>query len=140
MMEKRILALDVGDRRIGMAMSDLLGWTAQPLYTIHRTKDEEDLGKIVEVIKQYDIGTIVCGLPKNMDSTVGFQGEKTMQFVEQLQQLIPPEIKVVFQDERLSTKSAKQVMHTSGVKKKNKKNMIDTIAAVFILEKYLMKK
>lgn len=117
MMEKRILALDVGDRRIGMAMSDLLGWTAQPLYTIHRTKDEEDLGKIVEVIKQYDIGTIVCGLPKNMDSTVGFQGEKTMQFVEQLQQLIPPEIKVVFQDERLSTKSAKQVMHTSGVKK-----------------------
>ena len=140
MMEKRILALDVGDRRIGMAMSDLLGWTAQPLYTIHRTKDEEDLGKIVEVIKQYDIGTIVCGLPKNMDSTVGFQGEKTMQFVEQLQQLIPPEIKVVFQDERLSTKLAKQVMHTSGVKKKNKKNMIDTIAAVFILETYLMKK
>ena len=63
-----------------------------------------------------------------------------MQFVEQLQQLIPPEIKVVFQDERLSTKSAKQVMHTSGVKKKNKKNMIDTIAAVFILETYLMKK
>ena len=56
-----------------------------------------------------------------------------MQFVEQLQQLIPPEIKVVFQDERLSTKSAKRVMHTSGVKKKNKKNMIDTIAAVFIL-------
>ena len=139
-MEKRILALDVGDRRIGMAMSDLLGWTAQPLYTIHRTKDEEDLGKIAEVIKQYDIGTIVCGLPKNMDGTVGFQGEKTMQFVEQLQQLIPPEIKVVFQDERLSTKLAKQVMHTSGVKKKNKKNMIDTIAAVFILETYLMKK
>ena len=139
-MEKRILALDVGDRRIGMAMSDLLGWTPQPLYTIHRTKDEEDLGKIVEVIKQYDIGTIVCGLPKNMDGTVGFQGEKTMQFVEQLQQLIPPEIKVVFQDERLSTKSATQVMHTSGVKKKNKKNMIDTIAAVFILETYLMKK
>ena len=139
-MEKRILALDVGDRRIGMAMSDLLGWTAQPLYTIHRTKDEEDLGKIVEVIKQYDIGTIVCGLPKNMDSTVGFQGEKTMQFVEQLQQMIPPEIKVVFQDERLSTKEAKQVTHTSGVKKKKKKNMIDTIAAVFILETYLMKK
>ena len=139
-MEKRILALDVGDRRIGMAMSDLLGWTPQPLYTIHRTKGEEDLGKIVEVIKQYDIGTIVCGLPKNMDGTVGFQGEKTMQFVEQLQQLIPPEIKVVFQDERLSTKSAKQVMRTSGVKKKNKKNMIDTIAAVFILETYLMKK
>ena len=139
-MEKRILALDVGDRRIGMAMSDLLGWTAQPLYTIHRTNDEEDLGKIVEVIKQYDIGTIVCGLPKNMDGTVGFQGEKTMQFVEQLQQLIPPEIKVVFQDERLSTKSAKQVMHTSSVKKKNKKNMIDMIAAVFILETYLMKK
>lgn len=139
-MEKRILALDVGDRRIGIAMSDLLGWTPQPLYTIHRTKDEEDLGKIVEVIKQYEIGTIVCGLPKNMDGTVGFQGEKTMQFVEQLQQLIPPEIKVVFQDERLSTKSAKQVMYTSGVKKKNKKNMIDTIAAVFILETYLMKK
>lgn len=140
MMEKRTLALDVGDRRIGMAISDLMGWTAQPLYTIHRTQEEEDLQNIVEVIKQHDVGTIVCGLPKNMDGTIGFQGEKTAQFMQELQKLISPEIKVVFQDERLSSKSAKQVMHASGTKKKNKKNVIDTIAAVFILETYLMRK
>ncbi|MDO4793692.1 MAG: Holliday junction resolvase RuvX [Filifactor alocis] len=136
----RIMALDIGDKRIGMAISDLMGWTAQPLYTIHRKNLEKDMEEIVENVTEYLPATLVVGLPKNMDGSSGFQADKTIEFVERLKEKLPDNIEVVYQDERLSTKSASQVMAQTGIKKKNKKNLVDTIAAVFILETYLMKK
>ncbi|MFC4804467.1 Holliday junction resolvase RuvX [Filifactor villosus] len=136
----RTMALDIGDKRIGMAISDLMGWTAQPLYTIHRKNLEKDMEEIVENIDKYLPTTLVVGLPKNMDGSSGFQADKTIEFVERLKEKLPDNIEVVYQDERLSTKSASQVMTQNRVKKKDKKGLVDTIAAVFILETYLMKK
>ncbi len=133
------MALDVGDKRIGLAISDLMGWTAQPLYTLHRTCEQEDLQKIKKTVLEYKPKVIVIGLPKNMDGSIGFQGDKTMEFAEKLKNILSEDIPIVFQDERLTTKSARNVMNMAGTKKKNKKNMVDTIAAVFILETYLMK-
>ncbi len=138
-MDNRIMALDVGDKRIGLAISDLMGWTAQPLYTLHRTCEQEDLQKIKKTVLEYKPKVIVIGLPKNMDGSIGFQGDKTMEFAEKLKNILSEDIPIVFQDERLTTKSARNVMNMAGTKKKNKKNMVDTIAAVFILETYLMK-
>lgn len=136
----RTMALDIGDKRIGMAISDLMGWTAQPLYTIDRKNLEKDMEEIVENIDKYLPTTLVVGLPKNMDGSSGFQADKTIEFVERLKEKLPDNIEVVYQDERLSTKSASQVMTQNRVKKKDKKGLVDTIAAVFILETYLMKK
>lgn len=135
----RIMALDIGEKRIGMAISDLMGWTAQPLHTLHRKALEEDIEEILKVVKEYSPVVIVAGLPKNMDGTEGFQSEKTIRFMESLQQKLPEGIMIDYQDERLSTKSAKQAMLRAGTKKKQKKGMVDTIAAVFILETYLMR-
>lgn len=135
----RIMALDIGDKRIGMAISDLMGWTAQPLYTVHRRGVEQDIEEILKNVREYSPSTIVAGLPKNMDGSEGFQSEKTLTFMNLLKEKLSPEIRIEYQDERLSTKSARQVMLQAGTKRKDKKNMVDTIAAVFILETYLMK-
>lgn len=135
----RIMALDIGDKRIGMAISDLMGWTAQPLYTVHRRGVEQDIEEILKNVREYSPSTIVAGLPKNMDGSEGFQSEKTLTFMNLLKEKLSPEIRIEYQDERLSTKSARQAMLQAGTKRKDKKNMVDTIAAVFILETYLMK-
>lgn len=135
----RIMALDIGDKRIGMAISDLMGWTAQPLYTVHRRGVEQDIEEILKNVREYSPSTIVAGLPKNMDGSEGFQSEKTIEFMNLLKEKLSPEIRIEYQDERLSTKSARQAMLQAGTKRKDKKNMVDTIAAVFILETYLMK-
>lgn len=134
-MNKKILALDVGSKRIGVAISDELGLFAHPLYTIHRKGIQRDISEIKSVISQNQIGDIVIGLPKNMDGTVGFQGEKTYAFAEILNQHIDNNI--IFWDERLSTKSAKDIMLQLNIKQEDKKNIIDTIAAVVILDNYL---
>lgn len=131
----RILALDVGNKRIGVALSDELNILAQPLYTIHRKGLERDIQEIVNIIKEKNVGTVIVGLPKNMDGTVGFQGEKTQKFAEILTQNI--EIPLIMWDERLTTVSARRIMIENDVKQKDKKNLVDTVAAVVILENYL---
>ncbi len=131
----RILALDVGNKRIGVALSDELNILAQPLYTIHRKGLERDIQEIVNIIKEKNVGTVIVGLPKNMDGTVGFQGEKTQKFAEILMQNI--EIPLIMWDERLTTISARRIMIENDVKQKDKKNLVDTVAAVVILENYL---
>lgn len=131
----RILALDVGNKRIGVALSDELNILAQPLYTIHRKGLERDIQEIVNIIKEKNVGTVIVGLPKNMDGTVGFQGEKTQKFAEILTQNI--EIPLIMWDERLTTISARRIMIENDVKQKDKKNLVDTVAAVVILENYL---
>ncbi len=134
----RILALDVGNKRIGTALSDELNILAQPLYTIHRKGLERDIQEIVNIIKEKNVGTVVVGLPKNMDGTVGFQGEKTQKFAEILMQNI--EVPLIMWDERLTTVSARRIMLENDVKQKDKKNLVDTVAAVVILENYLNSK
>lgn len=134
----RILALDVGNKRIGTALSDELNILAQPLYTIHRKGLERDIQEIVNIIKEKNVGTVVVGLPKNMDGTVGFQGEKTQKFAEILMQNI--EVPLIMWDERLTTVSARRIMIENDVKQKDKKNLVDTVAAVVILENYLNSK
>ncbi|MGL5257308.1 MAG: Holliday junction resolvase RuvX [Proteocatella sp.] len=134
----RILALDVGNKRIGTALSDELNILAQPLYTIHRKGLDRDIEEILKIVTEKNVGTIVVGLPKNMDGTVGFQGEKTQKFAEVLKQRI--ETPIIMWDERLTTVSARRIMIENDVKQKDKKNLVDTVAAVVILENYLNSK
>ena len=101
----RILALDVGDKTIGVAVSDLLLFTAQGLEVIRRTSLERDLIRLNEIITQYEVETIIVGLPKNMNGTIGPRGELMQQFAANLQEVFP-QTKVRLWDERLSTVAA----------------------------------
>lgn len=134
----RILGLDFGSRTVGVAVSDGLLLTAQGVETIER-KDENKLRKtaarIEELVKEYEITTIVMGLPKNMNNTEGERVEKTKAFGEMLERRTG--LPVVYWDERLTTVAAEQILMESGVRRENRKAVIDKIAACFILQGYL---
>ena len=134
----RILGLDFGSRTVGVAVSDGLLLTAQGVETIER-KDENKLRKtcarIEELAAQYEITTIVLGLPKNMNNTEGDRVEKTKEFKEMLERRTG--LPVVLWDERLTTVAAEQVLMESGVRRENRKAVIDKVAACFILQGYL---
>jgi putative Holliday junction resolvase len=138
MRQMRILGLDFGSRTVGVAVSDGLLLTAQGVETIER-KDENKLRKtaarIEELVKEYEITTIVMGLPKNMNNTEGERVEKTKAFGEMLERRTG--LPVVYWDERLTTVAAEQVLMESGVRRENRKAVIDKIAACFILQGYL---
>ena len=134
----KIMALDVGNKRIGVALSDELQILAQPLYTIHRKGIERDIEEIVKIINDNNVEEVIVGLPKNMDGTTGFQGEKTIKFAEVLGQSTNRPL--IMWDERMTTISARRIMIENDVKQKDKKNLVDTIAAVVILETYLSRK
>lgn len=133
----RILAMDVGDKRIGMAVSDEMGWIAQGIETLERKNEFEDLEKIQNIIKYYSPEKIVIGLPKNMNGTLGFQSEKVKEFGELLlkSQIFSGEI--VYWDERLTTVYAHRIMIDGDMSRKKRKKKVDKIAAVFILQSYL---
>lgn len=131
----RILGLDVGDRTIGVAISDPLGLTAQGITTIKRIKLEYDLGAIKEYCKTYGVDTIVVGLPKNMNGTIGTQGERVLEFSEILKQEL--NVKIVHWDERLTTVAAHNAMLEANFSRKKRKELVDKIAAVYILQGYL---
>ncbi len=134
----RILGLDYGTRTVGVAVSDELGITAQPLETITR-KDANKLRKtyarIEEIIREYGIETIVLGFPKNMNNTIGERGNETMDFRDALVRRTKAE--VILWDERLTTVASEKVLMESGVRRENRKKVIDQIAASFILQGYL---
>lgn len=134
----RVLGLDFGSRTVGVAVSDALLLTAQGVETIER-KDENKLTKtcarIEELVKQYEVTTIVLGLPKNMNNTEGDRVEKTKEFKEMLERRTG--LSVVLWDERLTTVAAEQVLMESGVRRENRKAVIDKVAACFILQGYL---
>ncbi len=131
----RILSMDVGDRRIGLAVSDPLGWTAQGLETLQRRSLDADLLYIHELVLKYAPEKIVIGLPKNMNNSIGPQGEKVLEFGEVLKQQLEPEI--VFWDERLSSVAAHRVMIAGDVRRDKRKQRVDQLAAVIILQNYL---
>ena len=134
---RRILGLDIGDKRIGIAVSDLLGMMAQPLYTLTRKSTKDAINEIAEIILKEDIKQVVVGLPKNMDSTEGIQAKRTRDFSQLLLEKTNSNIEIIYCDERLASKMAKQSLSHMKLAKAKEKKLIDTAAAVHILQGYL---
>lgn len=134
----RILGLDYGSKTVGVAVSDPLGFTAQGVEIIRRkseNKMRQTLARIEELIAQYQVEEIVLGLPKNMNNTLGDRAEKSLELKETLERRTG--LPVVMWDERLTTVSANRVLMETGVRWENRKEHVDEIAAVFILQGYL---
>lgn len=131
----KILGLDVGDVWIGVAISDALLLTAQPLMTIKRESNKIAYEKIHEIIIENNVEKVVVGLPKNMNNTIGPQSEKVIKFAEKLKNKFKVEIEYV--DERMTTLMAEQVLIEGFVRRENRKKYIDKIAATYILQSYL---
>lgn len=131
----RILGLDIGSKTIGVAMSDPLGWTAQGITTIKRTKKEKDLEEIKRICNEYSVETIVIGLPKNMNGTIGESGERILEFSEEIKEAT--NIKVEMWDERLTTVAAHRAMLEADLSRQKRKKIVDKIAATYILQGYL---
>lgn len=131
----RVIGLDVGEKTIGVALSDPLGWTAQGLKTIKRVGIKKDINEIINIISEYNVTKIVVGLPKNMNGTLGPMGEKVMEFAEKLKS--KANLEIIFQDERLTTVAAEKMLISADVSRKKRKEVIDTVAATYILQSYL---
>ncbi|MEL7635359.1 MULTISPECIES: Holliday junction resolvase RuvX [Sporomusa] len=132
----RILALDVGDKTIGVAVCDELKLTAQGVEVVRRTTPPRDFARLKELINQYQVGLIVIGLPKNMNGTIGPRGELVKQFAQDMLQTIP-DVEAAFWDERLSTVAAEKSLIAADVSRAKRRQVIDKMAAVFILQGYL---
>lgn len=133
----RYIGLDVGDRTIGVAVSDPLGYSAQGITTVRRKSLEKDFEHLREIFKNYEISEIVVGLPKNMNGTIGPQAEKAMEFGRVLEEEFGH--KVIFWDERLTTMAAHRAMLEADMSRKKRKGLVDKIAATYILQGYLDK-
>ena len=136
----RILGIDYGDSRVGIAISDSLGITAQGLETIfHNGSDKILLKRIEEIINEYEVKTIVVGMPINMNGTKTQRVEVTNKFIHKLKCRLGKNIKIETVDERLTTVEAHKTMNELNIKKRKKKDLVDTISAVYILETYMNK-
>ena len=132
------MGLDYGSKTVGVAISDPLGFTAQGIETIDRKEENKlrkTLARIEELAKEYQVETIVLGLPKNMNNTLGERAERTLEFKEMLERRTG--LPIVMWDERLTTVEAERTLIESNVRRENRKKVIDQIAAVFILQGYL---
>ena len=135
MLDGRIMGLDIGDKTIGVAVSDLMGLTAQGVTTIKRVGKKKDIEAIKQIIAEKQVNKIVSGLPKNMNGTIGTQGEKVQKFCELLKE--ETNLPIEFWDERLSTVAAERSLIEGNVRRENRKKVIDMLAAVIILQGYL---
>ena len=133
-MNERIVCLDIGDVRIGFAVSDPTGTIASPVEVIQRVVWGPDTKKILAVCERFDTCRILSGLPLNMDGSEGFQARKVRDFCAQLEKA---GLQVVFQDERLSTVSAEDALIEGGVSRAGRKQKVDMIAASVILRQWL---
>ena len=140
----RYLGLDVGDATIGVALSDQLHLIASGKGTIRRTSLKEDIDKLVDIIAKDDVGYIVIGMPKNMNGTIGPQGEKTLAFSQKLEKKLRysdriknRDIEIIFWDERLTTVAAERMLIEADVSRAKRKDVVDTVAASLILQGYL---
>ncbi len=135
------MALDVGDKTIGVAVSDSLLITAQGITTIERVGIKKDTTKVMDLIKEYDCGTLVIGLPKKLDGTDSIQTEKVYEFKEKIENKLRSsgmgEVTIEYQDERLTTVMAEKVLIEADLSRKRRKEVIDKQAAVLILQSYL---
>jgi len=137
----KIIALDVGDKTIGVALSDDLMISAQGLMTIERVGIRKDTGKVMDLIREYNCDTVVIGLPKNLNGSDSIQTEKVYEFKTMLENKMKSsamsQIGIVFQDERFTTLIAEKVLIEADVSRKKRKDVIDKQAAVLILQGYL---
>ncbi|MBQ8749820.1 MAG: Holliday junction resolvase RuvX [Clostridia bacterium] len=135
----RVMALDLGDSRIGIALSDPMKIIANGYETYTRIKDERDFTHIVNIVKEKEVEIVVIGLPINMDGTMGERVEKSKVFGEKLKPLLPENVKIDYIDERLTTVSAEKMLIDADVRRDKRKTVIDKIAATIILQSYLDK-
>ncbi|AIY05204.1 Holliday junction resolvase-like protein [Planococcus sp. PAMC 21323] len=133
----RIIGLDVGSKTIGVAISDPMGWTAQGIETIKINEAIEEFGmeRLGELIKQYEVTEAVVGYPKNMNNSIGPRAQASEKFAALLKEAYS--IPVVLWDERLTTSAAEKMLISADVSRKNRKKVIDKMAAVMILQGYL---
>ncbi|MGI5921962.1 MAG: Holliday junction resolvase RuvX [Syntrophomonadaceae bacterium] len=131
----RIMGLDVGEKRIGIAISDPLGWTAQGHSVLQRKSKKVDFTKIQEICVAYQVEKIVVGLPRNMNGTEGPKALEVRDFAASLQEFL--QLPLDFWDERLTTQSAERVLIDADVSRSRRKKVIDKMAAINILQGYL---
>ncbi|EGQ4050203.1 Holliday junction resolvase RuvX [Staphylococcus pseudintermedius] len=138
MLKHKIIGLDVGSRTVGIAISDLMGWTAQGLDTLQINEEENELGidVLIDIIQKENVGTVVIGLPKNMNNSIGFRGEASLKYKDALAERMP-NLEIIMWDERLSTMAAERSLLEADVSRAKRKKVIDKMAAVFILQGYL---
>ncbi len=132
---ERYVAFDIGDKRIGVAISDPFNTYALPSQTYFRKKFDEDVTALVKIAKEKGATVIVCGLPVNFDGTEALQTEKTRRFIDRLKEAT--DIPVVCVDERFTTKMAHEVLISEGMRREKRKNYVDALAAANILDGYL---
>lgn len=135
----RTMGLDVGSVTVGVAVSDLMGWTAQGLETIRINEEQEDYGfdRLAQIIKEQAVTRVVIGLPKNMNNSIGPRAEASMKYGKLLKEAFP-QLEIHFQDERLTTSQAQRMLIEEGNVRRNKrKKVIDKLAAVMILQNFL---
>ena len=132
----RYLGLDLGSRTLGVAVSDKTGMIASSLKIIRHNEEYDRLiNDVKDLVVEYDIDAIVLGFPKNMNGTVGEKGELSLQFSEKLKDVVS--IPIFLQDERISTKSATDMLITGNVRRNDRKKVVDAVAATIILQSYL---
>lgn len=134
----RIMGLDFGSKTVGVAVSDPLGITAQGIEIVRRTSENKlrkTLARIEELVAEYEVTEIVLGFPKNMNNTIGERAEKSLAFKEMLERRTG--LPVVMWDERLTTVAANRTLIEGGVRRENRKDYVDMLAAVYILQGYL---
>ena len=134
----RIMGLDYGSKTVGVAVSDPLGFTAQGIEIVRRKSENklrQTLARIEEIAKEYSVEKIVLGFPKHMNNDIGERAEKSLEIKEMLERRT--DLPVVMWDERLTTVEADRTMVETGIRRENRKEYVDMIAAVFILQGYL---
>ncbi len=132
----RYLGLDLGSRTLGVAVSDKTGTIANSVRVIRHNEDYDDLvDKVKDLVREYEIESIILGFPKNMNGTIGPKGELSIDFKQKLESVLS--IPVILQDERLTTKSATDMLILGDVSRKKRHEVVDSVAATIILQSYL---
>ena len=132
----KIMGIDYGDSRVGIALSDILGISAHGLKTLPNKVYPKLLEAVKDIVFEHDVKKIVLGLPKNMNGSLGPRAEVTYKFADDIRQMIDG-IEIVFQDERLTTVEATSFLNATNTRGKSRKNIIDTVSAEIILQSYL---
>lgn len=138
MISMRIMGLDFGSKTVGVAISDPLGITAQGIEIVRRQSENklrQTLARIEQLIAEYEVDTIVLGFPKNMNNTIGERANKSLEFKESLERRTG--LSVIMWDERLTTVEANRTLIEGNIRREDRKNYVDKLAAVFILQGYL---
>lgn len=135
--QSRVLAIDYGEARIGLALSDELGMLAHPLETVPGQDKKQAVARIAELAGERGVGTVLIGLPLRMDGSEGTAVEKVRRFAKKLRPLLAEPVEIVEVDERLSTVAAMEKLHAAGRTEKNSRDRIDQAAAMEILQEYL---